>query len=85
MDGSRLTDTVSLIVDEEESLVLKDGSADSSAELVLTILALLDRVEVVARIKVVVTEELKDRTVEAIGSGLGRDEHRTSTAAAVLS
>src|SRR5258706_2329070 len=73
LNRSRLSYPITLAVDKEEGLVLEDRAADRAAELILTILSLLDRVEVVACIQVVVAEELERRTVELVCSGLRRN------------
>ena len=83
-DGRGLTDAVALVVDEEEGVVLPEGTAEGAAELILAILALLDRVEVVAGVEEVVAEELKGRAVEGVGAGLGGDEDGGASAGAVL-
>src|SRR6185437_8595622 len=61
-----------LVIDKEESLVLVDGSAKRSAELVL-----LQRFrggrEIVGRVKDIVAQELPERSVKSVGAGAGND------------
>jgi hypothetical protein len=72
-----------LVAAEEEGLVLDDRAAEGEAELVAPELR-LPVVEEVARVQVVVAQELEDRPVEGVGAGLGDGEEDAPGGAAVL-
>ena len=72
-----------LIVEEEESLVAQNGSADGSAELILPDRA-LDRVEGVARVELVVAQEFVRAAVERVGAGLGDDVYDRASRPAIF-
>src|ERR1019366_3449916 len=71
--GSSALDAArTFVITEEEDLVLDDGAAAGSAELILAQLALLDSAVVfkpIRGIEFIVAEKLPGRAMEAVGAG----------------
>ena len=72
-----------LIVQEEERLILLDGTAERSAKLV-QVEFLHRRGEVAARVEVRIPQEFKQRAVHLVRPALGGDENGGTGALSVL-
>src|SRR5438067_1722276 len=73
-----------LVIREKESLVLLNGSTESSTELVEVelLLRLIDTKGIAVRVQLGIAEEFEQRSVKLIATGFGSDQHgRTCTRA----
>ena len=69
---------VSLVVHEKEELRSVEGTGEVAAELVELQGNFRARLKVIPGVQIVVAQELKQRAVVAIGTGLGDDVHLRS-------
>src|SRR5205823_5833045 len=70
----RLSITLSVVIEEEEHLILLDGTTDVAAELIIVIRALGGTDAIVfptVGIQRLVAEKFKQRTVKGVGAALG--------------
>ena len=86
-DGIRQIVALHVIVDEEEVLVVLDRTAGGKAvliEVIGTLRAIVDLVDVVVRVVALVAQEVEERAVEIVRARLRHDVDDGATGAAVL-